>query len=198
MRSREGWRVIKTVPNHENAAATGPERLDTGDFLSRFQPALPMLDTEGACDRRDRLGVVAGENAQVEPSSAQRIDHIDCVRSELLGNRNDRKAVAVPETNRRCLRGARCDHIAELWTSETTLDAVNARTDALSGLFYGIVERHAHRRLARECNRERMPARQGKPGRHPQQLLIKYGCVDNAELGQRQGAGLVKNDRVDL
>src|SRR5207344_3573661 len=79
---REGWRIVEAVADHQHAAATSLERFDAGDFLRRFQAALPLLDVKSACDRCDRLDVVAGENMQVEPAPTERIDHIGCVRAE--------------------------------------------------------------------------------------------------------------------
>ena len=117
------------------------------NLVGRFQAALPMLDAESACDRRDCLGAVAGENAQIEPAPAQRIRlprlH-PAAASGAIAN-GARTLVRVAETDeRRCLASSlRCDHAAELRTAEPRFDAVN----------------DAHARPARALPRHRRKAR---------------------------------------
>src|SRR5512137_245665 len=102
------------------------------------------------------------------------------------------------ETDCRCVRHLCCDHIAEFSTTETRLNAINDGVDALPRYLHCAIERRARCRLARQYDRERMPARQGEPRRLLKQIRVKRGGVDDARLRQRQRAGLVEDNGVNL
>src|SRR5689334_8627884 len=104
MRGSKRWRVIQTVADHQHTAAVRLEVFDAGYLLRRLQTTLPMRNGKSACDRKHRLTMIAGENMQVESAPAQRIDHVDRIGAQFLGDLNNREASAVPEADNRPLR----------------------------------------------------------------------------------------------
>src|SRR5262245_14963144 len=151
--------------------------LNACNFFGRLQAALPIVDAKRERYGSHGLAAIAGENSQLVSAFTKRSDRIDCVGAKLLGHRDRREAIAMTETDRRCVRIIRCNDVAEFCAAEPRLGAINERAHALSRFFHRAIERLAHDGFARQCDGEWMPARQGKSSGPLQQIGVERSGI---------------------